>query len=93
MDNKEINAGRLWLSIIEKLPKTPPAKGQEYEMPIWTDGSEILCKTEWLAETLADIIDNILEDSFVRTSYDDPEEDTRNNEVDEYTGWWCVDID
>ena len=62
---------------------------------IWMDGSEILCKTEWLAETLADVIENLSGGTFdsVRTGYYDPEEDMRSGEVDRYTGWYYIDFD
>lgn len=62
---------------------------------IWSDGyEEILCKTEAAADAVADLIQQLYasqgEDVTVVTGYYDPEEDKRNNEEDEYTGWWCV---
>ena len=58
----------------------------------WTDGYEILCKTEKQATALADFLEDIGFD-YVNTGYYDPEEDKRNNEVDQFTGWWYVSID
>lgn len=58
----------------------------------WTDGENILCKTEEQANALA----NFLEDigfGVVQTGYYDPEEDKKNGEVDENTGCWYVSID
>ena len=58
----------------------------------WTDGEEILCKTEEAAEHLADFLEDLGFDS-VRTGYYDPEEDQRNNEVNDHTGWYYVTVD
>ena len=64
---------------------------------VWATRDEILCRTEDAANALADMIealyvscgDNVL----VRTGQYDPEEDKRNGEEDEYTGWWYVTVD
>ena len=58
----------------------------------WSDGNDILCKTEGQAEALADFLEDVGFD-YVKTGYYDPEEDKRNNEVDKYTGYWYVDVD
>lgn len=80
-----------WMSIIcEALPDYSEGK-------IWSDGSEILVKTESAADTVADLIESLYrlqgEEVLVNTGYYDPEEDKRNNEEDRYTGWWYVNID
>lgn len=59
---------------------------------IWCDGNEILCDTEARAEGVADFLE-ALGFSYVRTGYYNPDEDERNGEVDDYTGWWYVDWD
>jgi hypothetical protein len=58
----------------------------------WTDGEEILCKTEEQAEVLADFFEDIGFD-YVHTGYYDPTEDERNNEVNDHTGYWYVSVD
>lgn len=80
-----------WMSIIcEALPDYSEGK-------IWSDGIEILVKTESVADTVADLIESLYrlqgEEVLVNTGYYDPEEDKRNNEEDRYTGWWYVNID
>ena len=55
-------------------------------------GYEILCDTEARANGVADFLE-ALGFSYVRTGYYDPDEDERNGEIDEYTGWWYVDWD
>ncbi len=66
------------------------------EGDIWTDGDEILCKTESAAKTLVDLFQTLYrtqgEEISINTGYYDPEEDKRNNEEDRYTGWWYVTI-
>ena len=64
---------------------------------VWSDGSEILCRTECAANALADLLLQLYgsqgEDVTVVTGYYDPAEDERNGEQDRYTGWWYVSID
>ena len=62
--------------------------------PVWCDGSEILCESEILAKTIADMLEYITgECEYVRYHYYDPKDDERSGEVDDHTGWWCVDFD
>ena len=48
------------------------------------------------ADKIADAIELLYqsqgEDVLVNTGYYDPEEDKRNNEEDQYTDWWYVNI-
>ena len=82
--------GRIgWMEmIINFLPK--------YSDTIWSDGDEILVKSEDAADKIADAIELLYqsqgEDILVNTGYYDPEEDKRDNEEDKYTGWWYVNI-
>lgn len=63
---------------------------------VWSSGYEILCRTEDAAEAVADMLEALYaaqgEEVIVNTGYYEPEEDERNNEVDDLTGWWYVDI-
>lgn len=63
----------------------------------WSDGSEILCKTESGAEAISDLLFQLYADQgerpVIQTGYYDPEEDRRNGEEDYCTGWWYVAID
>ena len=58
----------------------------------WTDGEEILCKTEEKASAIADFLEDMGFD-YVQNGYYDPEEDKKNNKVDDHTGFWYVSID
>lgn len=63
---------------------------------IWSDGDEILCRTEDAASALADMLEQMYQSSgdevVVNTGYYNPDEDKRNGEEDRYTGWWYVNI-
>lgn len=64
---------------------------------IWSpSGDEILCKTENVANVLADILEQLYkahgESVIINTGFYDPEEDKRNGEEDCRTGWWYVTI-
>lgn len=77
-----------WITrLLESLPNCQ-------EKTIWSDGEEILVRTESAANAVADLIEQLYKsegkDVLVNTGYYDPEEDQRNNEKDEYTGWWYI---
>lgn len=59
-------------------------------------GDTILCRTEDVANAVADIIERLYDsqDNHVDTctGYYDPEEDAMSGETDELTGWWYIDI-
>lgn len=63
---------------------------------IWSTCDEILCKTEEVAEALADMFECLYgaqgEEILVNTGYYDPIEDKRNGEEDRFTGWWYVNV-
>jgi hypothetical protein len=64
---------------------------------IWSDGEEILCKTEDSANAIADMLECMYEaqgeEVVINTGYYDPEEDRITGKLDRYTGWWYVNID
>lgn len=66
------------------------------EGEIWSDGNEILCKTESAANAIADMLQTRYrvcgKEVSVNTGYYDPEEDKRNGEDDWCTGWWYVSV-
>ena len=66
------------------------------EGDIWTVGDEILCKTEEVADALADMFECLYraqgEDILIVTGYYDPVEDEKYGQVDRCTGWWFVNI-
>lgn len=77
----------LWSAIIKLLQEHQSHNKHGY----WTDGDDILCETEAQAEHLADFLEDIGFD-YVNTGYYDPEEDKRENCVDDHTGFYYVGI-
>ena len=55
----------------------------------WSDGDQILCPTKIHADVVADFLE-ALGFGYLNSGYYDPAEDERNDEVDEYTGYWYV---
>ena len=64
---------------------------------VWSDGDQILCKTESAANALCDLLWQLYNErgeAFdLHTGYYDHKEDERNHEEDRYTGWWYVSAD
>lgn len=79
------NIGKKIYDLVSRLPNKP-------EYRIWFDGDDILCETEELAEHIADFLDAIYGEQTVNTGYYDPEEDAKNNEVTDSTGWYYVTV-
>lgn len=75
------------LDLSDLLPKTPGHK-------IWSPPKdpEILCRDEKTAEAIADLFDAMYGEPTVNTGYYDPEEDKRNGEVDDRTGYYYVTV-
>lgn len=81
---------KIFCAIAETLPLNPP---EPIGFDLWSDGVQILCRTEELAERLADMIEAITGEGPVVTGYYDPFEDARDGSTDDHTGWWYVDFD
>ena len=80
----------LWKRIIDGLPSEPTHD-------IWSDGTYILCRTESIANAIADLLDSLYagmcQNASTVTGYFDPKDDAHSGETDQLTGWWYVDID
>lgn len=79
---------KVFCSFAETLPKAP-----SNNVDVWTDGSEILCRTESIATAIANGLDAISGSPESVTGYYNPVEDAINGEIDDHTGWWYVDFD
>lgn len=90
IEEQELDVQGNWLYIIgDRL--------REYsDGDVWSTGGEILCRTKSAADALSDMLEQLYksqdEDVLINTGYYDPEEDKRNGEEDQYTGWWYVNI-
>lgn len=80
----------LWKQIVEGLPSEPTRS-------IWSDGNYILCRTESMANAIADLLDSLYatlgQNASSVTGFFEPKDDLHSGEVDALTGWWYVDID
>lgn len=75
-------------------PKPVEIDGQDVIIPdVWTDGVEILCRTEALADMIANALDAIAGSPESHTGYYDPYEDAKEGQTYNTTGWWYVDFD
>jgi len=81
---------------LSALPLNPPEVEIDGESKVreevWTDGTEILCAHEDVAEKIANILDAITGCQESHTGYYDPFEDARDGSVDDHTGFCYVDF-
>ena len=86
-----LNSNDLFRSICKALPSSPNFINESF----WSDGENILCPTEADCSLLAKFIEEICYDKnqSIITGYFDPDEDVRNNEQDDYTGFWYITIE
>lgn len=86
MENFEV-AEKLFFDIVGALDDT------EVENPkFWTDGEKILSKDQDAINAIADFLDDTAGYGVCCTGYYDPEEDKRNDCVDEYTGYYYLEL-
>lgn len=85
----------LFNQITAMLPNEPRSYDTSDDPGFWTDGSIILCPSEYDCECLA----CFLEDAFreisncsINTGYFDPFEDAKSGEQDDFTGFWYIEI-
>lgn len=79
-----------WFEIVVKSLRKCPCGD------IWSTGDQILCKTENVADAVADLLEQLYQfqgkEVIINTGFYDPKEDKANEEEDCYTGWWYVDL-
>lgn len=89
-DYEEHIYDNVFSNFLSALPLNPP---EPISVDLWTDGTEILCRTEALADMIADGLDKIAGTPESHTGYYDPFEDARSGETDDHTGWYYIDFD
>lgn len=88
----KLTKAELWDFLIERFKAAMEDRPFSFVLGrYWTDGNEFLFEDESDAEYFADFLEILGFDS--NTGYYVPEEDERNGEVDEHTGWYYVDVD
>jgi len=83
----------VWWAFTAQLPKEEDWANNSVDVWYYEDADEILCRTEELAEMVADILEAISGESIAQTGYYDPEEDANDDCVDGRTGWYYVNFD
>jgi len=86
----------VWYEFVKHLPQEEDwANDTHNSIDIWyyADADEILCRSEELADMVANILEGISGEHEAHIGYYDPEEDEKDNCVDDRTGWWYVDFD
>lgn len=86
----------VWMGFTMHLPTMADMEDDEtnsIDICYSESADEILCRSEELAEMIANILDGISGENEAHTGYYDPEEDERNGEFDAYSGWYYVDHD
>lgn len=92
---RDVQAVELFRLIIEMLPEQPRSFDTSDDPGFWTNGSEILCPSETGCNIVASFLEDIIGSDTtitVHTGYYDPDEDRRNNECDDNTGFYRIDI-
>ncbi len=91
------NATAMLELILKALPPEPRSYDTSDDPGFWARSGEILCPTEADADTVADLIEDMLRSNGstidVHTGYYDPFEDAEAGECDDFTGFWYIDFD
>ena len=87
----------VWYEFVKHLPTEEDLYKDlgHNSIDVWyyEDADEILCRTEELADMIANIIEGISGEHEAHIGYYDPEEDKKYDCVDGRTGWYYVDYD
>lgn len=86
----------VWYQFVKHLPTSEAHENDTSNViDVWYSevSDEIMCRTEELAEMIANILDGISGEHEAHTGYYDPAEDERDDCVDDRTGWFAVDYD
>ena len=83
----------VWYNFVKHLPTEEDYAHNSVDVWYYEDYDEILCRTEELADMIADIIESISGEKLAHTGYYDPEWDEKDDCVCGTTGWYYVDWD
>lgn len=76
-------------TMLNALPSMQEYEENNHLLLYYDKHSQIMCSSEKLANAMADVL-VALDFADIHTYYYDPDEDTRDGVVDEYTGMWAV---
>ena len=80
----------VWEEFIQHLPKEEDWAHNSVDVWYYADADEILCRSEELAEMIANILEAISGERDAETGYYDPVADEEDECADGRTGWYFV---
>lgn len=93
----EYNTSNNLYSVFETIGAMLNASKKNGTTDMWFDGERILSPNKsdinWLMTFFEELVDETKIDFLTVTGYYDPEEDKRNNEVDDHTGMYYLEIE
>lgn len=80
----------VWDNFVMHLPPEEDWATNSVDVWYYADANEILCRSEELAEMIANIIEGISGEHEAEIGYYDPDQDEEDDCVDGRTGWYFV---
>ena len=80
----------VWWAFTAQLPKEEDWAWNSVDVWYYADADEILCRSEDMAEMIANILEAISGERVAETGYYDPEIDEQDGSTDGRTGWYFV---
>lgn len=94
---KEYDTSNSLYGVFETIGSMLNASKENGTTDMWFDGERILSQNKsdinWLMTFFEELVDETKVDFVTVTGYYDPEEDKRNNEVDDHTGNYYLEIE
>lgn len=87
---------KMYNEILSMLPNQPRSYDVNDDPGFWTNGTEILCPSKMEKNVMVVFLTDLFSefgDFCVRSGYYDPFEDARNDERDECSGFYYVDLE
>lgn len=87
-----LNLFDILVTLMDDSKKMPELQARmRRENKFWSDGTMILSKSEEAIDALADLFDQLGGES--HTGYYDPIEDEKEGKVDQYTGYYYLEVE
>ena len=80
----------VWWAFTAQLPTEEDWENDDVNVWYYADADEILCRNEYLAEQIANILEAISGEYEAETGYYDPVADEEDDCADGRTGWYFV---
>ena len=77
------------IRLFDFLLQTLPDKPADPSNQVWTDREQILCRTKDQASFLAELMKTTDQEEYI-VNYYNPEEDKKNHDTNNFTGWYYI---